>query len=89
MQNVTRLPKALLLLEGLGGVLALCALLLANRWLPTPAGLDSKTLATALLLIGILLMLPAAWLLMWRTAQAMAPQLLGRTAKKTDTRRRP
>ncbi|MBA2815010.1 DUF1418 family protein [Candidatus Pantoea persica] len=46
-------------------------------------------LPKALLLIGILLMLPAAWLLMCRTAQAMAPQLLDRTAKKTDTRRRP
>lgn len=89
MRNLARLPKALLVMEALGGLLVLGALLLANRWLSLPAGVDSKTLATALLLIGILLMLPAAWLMMWRTARSMAPQLFGRTDKKTDTRRRP
>ena len=89
MSNLARLPKALLIMEALGGVMALVALLLANRWLSLPASIDSKTLATALLIIGVLLMLPAAWLMMWRTARAMAPQLFGRTAKKTHTRRRP
>jgi len=89
MINVARLPKALLIMEALGGLLTLCALLLANRWLPLPANADGKTLATALLIIGILLMLPAAWLMIWRTAQAMAPQLFGRTVNKNETRRRP
>lgn len=89
MTNVARLPQALLIMEALGGLLTLCALLLANRWLPLPANADGKTLATALLIIGILLMLPAAWLMIWRTAQAMAPQLFGRTVNKNETRRRP
>ncbi|OQP35860.1 MULTISPECIES: DUF1418 family protein [Pantoea] len=89
MTPLARLPKALLLMEALGGLMALCALLLANRWLPLPAHLDSKTLATALLMVGILLMLPAAWLMMWRTARAMAPQLFGRTTNNNKTRRRP
>ncbi|MGJ0192404.1 DUF1418 family protein [Pantoea sp. RRHST58] len=89
MPNLARLPKVLLIMEALGGLLTLCALLLANRWLPLPAQADGKTLATALLVIGILLMLPAAWLMIWRTAQAMAPQLFGRTNTKNETRRRP
>ncbi|RPD94428.1 DUF1418 family protein [Candidatus Pantoea deserta] len=89
MRNLAPLPKALLLMEALGGLLVLGALLLANHWLPAPTGIDNKTLATALLTTGILLMLPAAWLMMWRTARAMAPQLFGRTDKKNHTRRRP
>lgn len=89
MRNLARLPKALLVMEALGGLLVLGALLLANHWLPLPSGIDNKTPATVLLITGILLMLPAAWLMMWRTARSMAPQLFGRTAKKTDTRRRP
>ena len=89
MPNLARLPKVLLIMEALGGLLTLCALLLANRWLPLPAQADGKTLATALLVIGILLMLPAAWLMIWRTAQAMVPQLFGRTNTKPATRRRP
>ncbi|MEZ3498047.1 DUF1418 family protein [Pantoea sp. KPR_PJ] len=89
MRNLARLPKNLLVMEALGGLLILGALLFANHWLSVPAGVDSKTLATALLLAGIALMLPAAWLMIWRTAQSMAPQLFGHTDKKTDTRRRP
>ena len=89
MPNLARLPKVLLIMEALGGLLALCALLLANNWLPLPGHADSKMVATALLIIGSLLMLPAAWLMMWRTAKAMAPQLFGRTLNKNETRRRP
>jgi len=35
-----------------------------------------------LFIAGVVLMLPAAWLLMWRTAKAIAPQLFNQTDKK-------
>lgn len=82
MQNVARLPRTVLVMEALGGLMILAALLLVNRWLPVPATLDARTLATGLFITGIVLMLPAAWLLMWRTAKAIAPQLFNHTDKK-------
>ncbi|MEG3112746.1 MULTISPECIES: DUF1418 family protein [unclassified Pantoea] len=82
MRNVARLPKPILVMEAIGGLLIIAALLVINQWLPASTSVDSKTLATGLLLFGVILMLPAAWLLMWRTAKAMAPQLFNRTDKK-------
>lgn len=82
MQNVARLPRTVLVLEALGGLMILAALLLVNRWLSAPGTLDVRTLATGLFIAGIVLMLPAAWLLMWRTAKAIAPQLFNHTDKK-------
>lgn len=82
MRNVARLPKPILVMEAIGGLLIIAALLVINQWLPASTSVDSKTLATGLLLFGVILILPAAWLLMWRTAKAMAPQLFNRTDKK-------
>ncbi|MFH8133951.1 DUF1418 family protein [Pantoea osteomyelitidis] len=82
MRTLATLPKPVLILEAIGGIMLLLSILLLNGWLPLTASFDSKTLATALLIIGVLLMLPAAWLMMWRTAKAMAPQLFGNANKK-------
>lgn len=82
MQSVARLPRVVLLLEAAGGLLILGALLLINHWLPLPGQMDAGTLATVLFMAGLLLMLPAAWLLMWRTAKAIAPQLFNQIDKK-------
>lgn len=83
MQNVAKVPKALLVMEALGGLLIASALLVVNHWFPgLPGRLATPGLATALFIIGILLMLPAAWLLMWRSAKALAPQLFNLSDKK-------
>lgn len=83
MQNVAKLPKALLVMEALGGLLIASALLVVNHRFPgLPGRLATPGLATALFIIGILLMLPAAWLLMWRSAKALAPQLFNLSDKK-------
>lgn len=82
MRTLATLPKPVLILEAIGGIMLLLSILLLNGWLPLAASFDSKTLATTLLIIGVLLMLPAAWLMMWRTAKAMAPQLFGNANKK-------
>ncbi|AIX50718.1 MULTISPECIES: DUF1418 family protein [Pantoea] len=79
MRNFARLPKPVLLLEALGACAVAGALLLMNNWLPAPAAIGQKPLATLLFLLGIALMLPAAWLIMWRTAKVMAPHLFDHT----------
>lgn len=82
MRNLAQLPKTILMMEYAGGLLLIAALLLVNHWLPAPRRVDAKTLATVLLFTGILLMLPAVWLMTWRTAKAMAPQLFKPGSKK-------
>lgn len=82
MRNLATLPKTILLLEVLGVLAVAGALLIVNDWIGAPAFIDKKPLATLLFFLGIALMLPAAWLMMWRTAKAMAPQLFGQSNKK-------
>ncbi|ORM69151.1 hypothetical protein HA48_19570 [Pantoea wallisii] len=82
MRNLATLPKPVLLLELLGVIAVIGALLLVNDWLAAPEFIGKKPLATLLFFLGIALMLPAAWLMMWRTAKAMAPQLFNQTNKK-------
>ncbi|MFS2223416.1 YbjC family protein [Pantoea sp. B65] len=77
MRAFARLPKTVLVLEALGIVLLVLAMLSVNQWLTLPDGLSGKWAATLMFFAGVLLMLPAAATLMWRTAQALAPQLLG------------
>ena len=82
MSNLARLPKPVLLLEAIGVIAVLGALALINGWVAAPGAMGQKTLATVLFVVGIVLMLPAAWLMMWRTAKAMAPQLFNQHDKK-------
>ncbi|MFT4271427.1 MAG: DUF1418 family protein [Pantoea sp.] len=82
MSNLARLPKPVLLLEAIGVIAVIGALALIHDWIAAPAAISEKTLATVLFIVGIVLMLPAAWLMMWRTAKAMAPQLFNQHDKK-------
>ncbi|WP_437611810.1 YbjC family protein [Erwinia sp. V71] len=82
MRKFGELPKWVLLLEVLGIVLLILAMLSVNQWLTLPASLQGKGAATLMIFAGIALMLPAAITLMWRTAQALAPELFGRPRAK-------
>lgn len=82
MRNLATLPKPVLLLEVLGVLAVIGALLLTNDWVSAPEFMAKKPLATLLFFLGIALMLPAAWMMMWRTAKAMAPQLFNQSNKK-------
>ena len=82
MRNLATLPKPVLILEVLGVLSVIAALLLVNDWVSAPDFMAKKSLATLLFFVGIALMLPAAWLMMWRTAKAMAPQLFNQSNKK-------
>ena len=83
MKHAMQLPKAVLVLEAIGILLLIMAFLVVQQLLPLPAGWSGRPIATALIFIGIILMLPAAVALMWRTAQAMAPELFG--CRRDDT----
>lgn len=85
MKSTMQLPKSLLILEMLGILLLVTAFLLVQQLLPLPAGWSARSLATALIFTGIALMLPAAVALMWRTAQALAPELFGRRRGDTSS----
>ncbi len=82
MRNLASLPKPALVLEALGVIAVIGALLLINDWIAAPEFMAKKSLATLLFFAGVALMLPAAWLMMWRTAKAMAPQLFNHPPKK-------
>ncbi|QHM76082.1 hypothetical protein C7M52_02045 [Mixta theicola] len=83
MKYALQLPERVLMLEAAGILLLLLAFLIVQRLLPLPAGWSGRGIATALFFTGIALMLPAAVTLIWRTAQAIAPELFGR--RRGDT----
>ncbi|CCG86772.1 YbjC family protein [Erwinia piriflorinigrans] len=74
MRAFSQLPRPILLLEILGIVL-LVASPLALREMLLFAPLNGKAAATTLLFVGIALILPAAIVMIWRTAKIMAPEL--------------
>ncbi|WP_380181348.1 YbjC family protein [Kalamiella sp. sgz302252] len=69
------MPKAVLVAEALGGIILLLSYFALHQMLPLPASFSGPAAATILLIVGIALMLPAAAVMMWRTAKAMAPEL--------------
>ncbi|MFG1175340.1 YbjC family protein [Erwiniaceae bacterium CAU 1747] len=75
MRALTQLPRPILILEALGGVILILALLTLHEMLPLPPPFTGKLAATIMIFAGIVLMLPAAVVMMWRTAKAMAPDL--------------
>ena len=78
MRTIGVLPKSVLMLEIMGMVLLSLALLSLNDYLTLPAPLNSPLAWVVMIFLGVLLMLPAAVMLMWRIAQLLAPQLLSR-----------
>ena len=77
MRAFGELPKTIMVMEVFGILLLGLAMVSINQWLSLPDWLSGKAAATVMIFTGIALMLPAAATLMWRTAQALAPQLLG------------
>lgn len=78
MRTMGVLPKSVLMLEIMGMVLLSLALLSLNDYLTLPAPLNSPLAWVVMIFLGVLLMLPAAVILMWRIAQMLAPQLMSR-----------
>jgi len=64
MRAFSQLPRPVLVLEVLGMALLILSYLTLHEMLPLPS-----------IFAGIALMLPAATVMMWRTARVMAPDL--------------
>ncbi|MEM6159863.1 YbjC family protein [Erwinia sp. P6884] len=75
MRAFTRLPVPVLIMEALGVIMLVASYLVLHQMLPLPAAFAGPLTATILVFAGIALMLPAAALMMWRTAKALAPEL--------------
>jgi uncharacterized membrane protein len=80
MRTIGVVPKSVLMLEIMGMVLLSLALLSLNDYLTLPAPFNSPLACVVMIFLGVLLMLPAAVILMWRIAQLLAPQLLSRAS---------
>lgn len=76
MRKIGALPKGVLILEMAGMVLLALALLSLNHSLTLPAPLNTPLVVIAMLFLGVLLMIPAAMVLIWQIARRLAPQLL-------------
>ena len=74
MRKFAPLPKSILLVEILGMGLLTLAWLSLNQYVQLPAPIASPTAALVMLFAGIVLMIPAALVVMWRMAQIVAPQ---------------
>lgn len=75
MRKFAPLPKSILLVEILGMGLLTLAWLSLNQYVQLPAPIASPTATLVMLFAGIVLMIPAAIVVMWRMAQIVAPQL--------------
>ena len=69
MRKFAPLPKSILLVEILGMGLLTLAWLSLNQYVQLPAPIASPTAALVMLFAGIVLMIPAALVVMWRMAQ--------------------
>ncbi|AXU95779.1 hypothetical protein CI789_11365 [Erwinia persicina] len=75
MRAFSQLPRPVLVLEVLGMALLILSYLTLHEMLPLPSLFTGKLAATVMIFAGIALMLPAATVMMWRTARVMAPDL--------------
>lgn len=75
MRAFSQLPRAVLVLEVFGILLLILSYLTLHEMLPLPSPFTGKLAATLMIFAGIALMLPAATVMMWRTAKVMAPEL--------------
>lgn len=78
MQDSTRLPRRLIILEVIGIFFVLLALVLLNSGTGLRSAADKHVLAKISLFCGMIMILPAVILLIWRTLKAMFPKLSGR-----------
>ncbi|MDN4626454.1 DUF1418 family protein [Erwinia sp. ACCC 02193] len=79
----SNMPKPVLIAEALGGIILLLSYLALHQVLPLPASFSGAFAATILLIVGLMMMLPAAIVMMWRTAKAMAPELFNLSEKSS------
>lgn len=86
MSAFSQMPRAVLILEVIGILLLVLSYLTLHEVLPLPSLLRGKLAATVMIFAGIALMLPAATVMMWRTAKVMAPELFNTRASRDTSK---
>ena len=87
MRAIGKLPKSVLILEFIGMMLLAVALLSVSGSLSLPEPFSRPEVQILQLLIGGLLMLPAAGVVILQVAKRLAPQLMNRPPQYSRSER--
>jgi len=80
MRAFSKMPGPVLALEALGGIMLVLSYFALHQMLPFTLPFSAPMTAQVMIFTGIILMLPAAITMMWRTAKALAPNLFNPTS---------
>ena len=89
MRSFGDLPRAVLVLEGVGMVLLVLSYLSIHNFVRLPGMLGSQQAAVGMIFLGVAPMVPAAAFLVWRVVQGFSPLLRGAQPPQHDRRSSP
>ncbi|EHB7663061.1 TPA: YbjC family protein [Escherichia coli] len=87
MRAIGKLPKSVLILEFIGMMLLVTALLSLSHYLSLPALFSMPEVQILMIFLGVLLMLPAAVVVILQVAKRLAPQLMNRPPESSRSER--
>ncbi|ENO0517186.1 YbjC family protein [Escherichia albertii] len=87
MRAMGKLPKSVLILEFIGMMLLAAALLSVSHYLTFPAPFATPEAQILMIFLGVLLMLPAAVVVILQVAKRLAPQLMNHPPESSRSER--
>ncbi len=87
MRAIGKLPKSVLILEFIGMMLLAVALLSVSGSLSLPEPFSRPEVQILMIFLGVLLMLPAAVVVILQVAKRLAPQLMNRPTQYSRSER--
>ncbi|RZM89945.1 MULTISPECIES: DUF1418 family protein [unclassified Escherichia] len=87
MRAIGKLPKSVLILEFIGMMLLMTALLSLSHHLSLPVPFSTPEVQILMIFLGVLLMLPAAVVVILQVAKRLAPQLMNRPLESSRSER--
>ncbi|MBD7974691.1 YbjC family protein [Escherichia whittamii] len=87
MRAIGKLPKSVLILEFIGMMLLVTALLSLSHYLSLPMPFSTPEVQILMIFLGVLLMLPAAVVVILQVAKRLAPQLMNRPLESSRSER--
>ena len=87
MRAIGKLPKSVLILEFIGMMLLAVALLSVSGSLSLPEPFSRPEVQILMIFLGVLLMLPAAVVVILQVAKRLAPQLMNRPPQYSRSER--
>ncbi|QCT89077.1 DUF1418 family protein [Escherichia sp. E4742] len=87
MRAIGKLPKSVLILEFIGMMLLVTVLLSLSHYLSLPVPFSMPEIQILMIFLGVLLMLPAAVVVILQVAKRLAPQLMNRPLESSRSER--